>query len=466
MTIVLIPSLSSPRCSRLFSLDHFPVHARDENPPFRRVIAHIPPDLDDPQSRRTLCSRPRTSWYHAYKTHSPCETLHSVPPFGYDPYKWLAKALAVISQESDKFDVLICTQEQVAIISAEIEKVRDLGTHVAVPDFGSLKMVMDKVSAYATLQELGLSQPESMVLSSIEDLERIDRSGQRGPSFPAYVKLPIATASTGVRRVRCISELKEVVQEWRPFDQGIKLLLQCEVVGPLLMICGIFSHGTLVAWHACLRAREGVNGGASKKVSCPLPAVESELSKLGKALKWHGALSADVIWIDKTVRMDEEEKEPVFIDINPRIVEPMNGLLAGVDLVAALLDVSFDKKRENETLPQKGQEGVQTHQLVLALLAAAKEGRISLMTEVWMAIRGCDGYYGYKGSAEELTPTAGDWWSVAVLVGMTILLLGGGRWMVEKLSGGTIQSYAVSPQGWKVICERVDDKRLSTQMGE
>jgi hypothetical protein len=385
--------------------------------------------------------------------------VHRVPPFGNDPYAWLDRALETIINEKSKaggFDVLICTQEQVAIVSAEIDRVKETGIHVAVPEFGSLRKVIDKVSACNTLREVGLSQPESVILSSALDLhEKID--GYEA-FFPAYAKLPIATGSTGVRRVPSVRELKDLCRRWRPFDSGRKLLLQKEVKGPLLMICGIFSHGKLLAWHSCLRAREGVSGGASKKVSLRLPIVEREVGKLGKGLGWHGGLSMDAILLDK----GGGEKELMFIDINPRIVEPMNGLLAGVDLVDALVQVSFERddfEIEQEKEGRKiGVEGVQTHQLILSLLAAAKEGRVSLAKELWMALRGWDGYYGYKGSVEELTPLEGDWWSLLLLVVFTILLFVGGKWMVERFSGGSVKNYAVSPEGWDEICRREDEK--------
>jgi hypothetical protein len=382
--------------------------------------------------------------------------IHSVPPFGADPYAWLEATLSIITSskaKGEKFDVLICTQEQIAILSAEIDRAKEAGIKIAVPDFSSLRRVMDKISACETLRYIGLIQPESVVLSSLPDLSSASRYETL---FPAFAKLPIATGSTGVRPVSTLSDLQSLCQEWLPFINGGKLLLQKAVPGPLLMICGVFFHGKLVAWHSCLRAREGVNGGASEKVSLPLPIVGEQLEKLGRELKWHGALSLDAILVKKN---GDGEKELYIIDINPRIVEPMNGLLAGVDLVAALLGVSLaDNEGEEGWWDEKvgsGREGVVTHQFVLALFGAAKKGRLALIMEIWGMVSGRGTY---KGSVEELTPLEGDWWSGLVLVFLTGILLLGGRWMVEKLSGGTIKNYAISPKGWKEIVRRQDEK--------
>ena len=56
--------------------------------------------------------------------------------------------------------------------------------------------------------------------------------------------------------------------------------------------------------------------------------------RIGHALDWHGALSFDYI-------REEATGTPRFIDANPRLVEPMNAWLSGVDLPGALLRISL-----------------------------------------------------------------------------------------------------------------------------
>ena len=100
------------------------------------------------------------------------------------------------------------------------------------------------------------------------------------------------------------------------------------------------------------RAAAGVTAGlvsSSGKTAGCLRAV-SLIPALGAALDWHGALSADVI---------DGPAGPVFIDINPRLVEPVNALESGVDLVRALVEVA----RADTSRPQPpGRPGVRTHQ--------------------------------------------------------------------------------------------------------
>jgi hypothetical protein len=88
-----------------------------------------------------------------------------------------------------------------------------------------------------------------------------------------------------------------------------------------------FDQGSLVAFHANERIAEGASRGASHKRGISLPDVRHFFEVLGSDLQWHGALSADVVL---------SEDGPLFIDINPRLVEPQNAYLSGVDLVGAM----------------------------------------------------------------------------------------------------------------------------------
>ncbi|KIX98624.1 uncharacterized protein Z520_05925 [Fonsecaea multimorphosa CBS 102226] len=77
---------------------------------------------------------------------------HLVPQFGPDPYKWLRSALQIITEERIK--TVICTQEQVAVLSAEVDQIRSLGVNIAVPSFEAVSRVIDKISASHTLHQL------------------------------------------------------------------------------------------------------------------------------------------------------------------------------------------------------------------------------------------------------------------------------------------------------------------------
>ena len=83
------------------------------------------------------------------------------------------------------------------------ERIEAAGLATAVPDFGALAQVQDKVSAFATLTRVGLPQPAAVVAATAAELEDAAELG-----LPAFVKTPIGTASAGVlagraRPTRC-----------------------------------------------------------------------------------------------------------------------------------------------------------------------------------------------------------------------------------------------------------------------
>lgn len=202
------------------------------------------------------------------------DRVHRVPPYGTDPVRWLDGALDVY--RSGCYDVLFPTQEQVAVLSWAETRLERAGVATAVPSFAALAAVQDKISASTTLRRLGIPQPPSA-----PEIEGWDR-------FPAFVKDPIGTASGGVRRVSTPAELQGAAT-------GRPALVQAAVDGPLIMCQSVFDHGSLVAFHANERTAEGAGGGASHKTSVSRPDARRWFEILGGGLRWHGALSADLI---------------------------------------------------------------------------------------------------------------------------------------------------------------------------
>jgi hypothetical protein len=359
--------------------------------------------------------------------------VHRVPPYGADPFSWFDAALAVYRE--GRFDVLLPTQEQVAVLSACLPRVLDAGISTAVPSFAALVAVQDKVSAHATLARLGLAQPDTKIVHSADELATCDL-------LPAYVKTPIGTATTGVRHVQDRAEATALATTWDAtgvFRDG-PALVQAPCDGPLVMIQTIFSEGGLVASHANVRLREGASGGASHKRGVDLAAVREDLGRLGADLRWRGALSADAILTDRG---------PVYIDINPRLVEPANAWQSGVDLVRALVDVARDRP---QTPQAPGREGVATHQLLLAVLGAAQHRRTrrAVARELLDAALHRDTY---RASVEELTPIRHDLRTLLpIAAASTATLIHPNAW--RWFSAGAVSNYALTPDAWQTIRDK------------
>jgi glutathione synthase/RimK-type ligase-like ATP-grasp enzyme len=357
--------------------------------------------------------------------------VHRVPGLGTDPLGWLEAALEVAARR--RADILLPVQEQVAVMSLARERIASAGVLTAVPDFAALRQVQDKVSAFRTLTRLGLPQPPASVVTSRTALESIDQ-------LPVFVKTPIGTASAGVRRVTTRAELRQYAAQ---LDCRDGVLVQQPAIGPLTMVQSVFANGELVAFHACERVREGTGGGASHKRGISVPEVRAYTAALGTALSWHGALSADVI-----VTADG----PRFIDINPRLVEPANAFVSGVDLTGALVEVA----RSGTAAPQPpGNPGARTHQALLAILGVADSGRRrDILRELLKALTRSGPY---RGGIEELTPvrwpgTGVDPVTVIPAVAATLAtLIRPAAW--RHFTAGATSAYSLGPAAWQALLE-------------
>jgi biotin carboxylase len=354
--------------------------------------------------------------------------VHEVPPVGRDPFGWLDAALEVAARRHA--ELLLPVQEQVTVMSVARDLIEAAGLLTAVPDFGALVQVQDKVSAHRTLTRVGVPTPPAVVATIAAELEI---AGE----FPVFVKTPIGTASAGVRRVGSRDEMRRLAADYeRQGILGAGVLVQQPVPGALAMVQSVFADGELVAFHACQRIREGTSGGSSHKLGRQLPQAREHIRRLGADLGWHGALSADVIL---------SPDGPVFIDINPRLVEPVNALASGVDLVRALVEVA----RSGTSQPQPpGQPGVRTHQLLLAVLGAAEHGgRRAVVRELGHAAR----HRGdYLGSREELTPRGGDPLAMLPVTVTGLATLIRPTWWRHFTSGST-GAYALTPDAWRQL---------------
>jgi glutathione synthase/RimK-type ligase-like ATP-grasp enzyme len=354
--------------------------------------------------------------------------VRKVPRFADDPLAWFDAANTIAKAHA--IDVLLPTQEQVAVLSALRGR---LAVATVVPDFAALRRVQDKVSAWQTLHQIGVPQPASVVVRDMQELAGVTQ-------FPVFVKRPISTASAGVLRATTADEL--VTAAGRLGFPTETLLVQSQAQGPLAMVQALADRGRLVAHHANLRSREGIGGGASVKESVVLPTLAEHLQRLVAALDWHGPISMDVIVTDAG---------PLVIDVNPRLVEPVNAFLAGVDLVGAMLELATGG---HPPAVAAGQPGVRSRQLVLGALGGAQNGtRRAMLRELIDALKGRGGY---KGTVEELTPVRGDPLA-ALLVVVVVLATLTDPSLWRLFHSGATSTYSLTPEAWRKIIAANDE---------
>lgn len=360
--------------------------------------------------------------------------FYRCPPLRKDPWAYLDFVLAIAAE--GRWDVLFPTHEQAFLFSRERARIPP-GIALAVADFRSFLQVQGKAALVKTLSRLSVPQPTSRVIRTQKELESESR-------FPFYLKANYATASTAVWRIHTVEELKSKSSELALqglLDGHEEFVVQEPAQGTLERVQAVFDHGTLVAIHGYRQMLEGLGGGDIARLSISRPAVRGYVERLGEELRWHGALSLDYIF-------REDGQVPLFIDANPRLVEPMNAAFSGVNLADILVRISTGQVIAAE---EPVAREVRTHMLLLALLtaAAARRRRLDIPLELLRAMTG-RGFY--ANSREELLPVQIDFKCVVPLVYALLRLLVRPA-SATALSAGSIASYSLGPTGARRIAD-------------
>jgi predicted ATP-grasp superfamily ATP-dependent carboligase len=329
--------------------------------------------------------------------------FHHCPGLRDDPAGFLQFIEQMLA--TGHFDVLLPIHEQ-GFLFARARQRLDGHAGLALPQFASYRAVHSKAGFSRLLDQLRLPQPTTHIVSSATQLRDVIR-------FPAVVKNSVGTASRGVWLVRHDGDLDVALHELGASGAFAgEVVVQDFVAGTTEKAQAVFCRGRLIGFHGYRQIAAGVGGGEAIKESVSRPELRAAMEAIGARLGWHGALSVDYIWRD-------DSDTPLLIDCNPRLVEPMSGWLAGVDLVGSLLAVS---QNGAPAIAAASRDGVRTHLAMQALLGCAARGgrRRDIVREGWRVFAGRGPY---AGSTEELTPLRLDWIGVVpVAISATLLL--------------------------------------------
>jgi predicted ATP-grasp superfamily ATP-dependent carboligase len=361
--------------------------------------------------------------------------LHRCPGIGADPSGFWRFIMDLLSRR--QFDVLIPIHEQ-GLLFAKMREWLNRRIAVALPDFDSYQRALSKSEFSRTLSELDLPQPETTFFTDLEALRDV---GQ----FPFILKTAIGTASRAVWPITNRADVERAIAEIGSisFSDASPLLIQELVAGPIEHAQAVFSRGRLVGMHVYRQLLRGAGGGPAVKESLHRPLVRSHLERLGSHLNWHGALSVDYI-------LDSKHDLPRYIDCNPRLVEPVNALLAGLDLTHLLLRVSLGEEPPDTPEPR---EAVRTHLAMQVMLGSAMRSgsRRGFLRESLDLVlrRGI-----FAGSREELTPVRWDWLSAIPPIAVAIMLLADPKraFTVPKTGWG---AHLLTPESIRIIREEI-----------
>lgn len=325
---------------------------------------------------------------------------HRCPPMRDDPLGFLAFVEELLKR--GRYDVLLPIHEQGFLFSSFPD--RFTGAGLALPAFEAYRAVHSKAGFSRILQDVELPQPATRIVRGAEQL-------RAAVHIPCVIKTAIGTASRGVWMVRDGADLDRALEDLTSGDcLADEVLVQALAEGFTEKAQGVFDRGELLGFHSYRQLAEGAGGGDARKISVRRDGVRDDLARIGRHLYWHGALSIDYIWTPAG---------PLYIDANPRLVEPMAAYLAGTDLLDLLLRVSLNDAPPS--LPE-GPQGVLTHQAMQAMLGCAQRGanRRELLRECIDLVF----HSGvYARSREELTPLRLDGPSLVPLAVSALALL-------------------------------------------
>lgn len=342
--------------------------------------------------------------------------VHEVPSPAKDPVGYL-KAVAEI-MDSGTYDALLPTHEQAWLFAAGQNYLAC--DQLPVSDLEAFTQVQSKIRFAQMLDQLNLPQPEWQVVASEKDL------GVFG--FPVWVKAAFSTAGRGVRKVNNIDQARAVWAELTPKGQ---VMIQKTAPGRYAQVQGIFSRGRLVGVAASELLATGVGGSAAARLSVEHPQAVSALRILGSHLRWHGGIELDYFHVDG---------EPLFIECNPRTVEPGNAFKAGVNLPRLLTAVAMGGHLPSREL--RAAAGVKTRSTMAMALGAAEvsRSRRAIATRVSAAILKRPPL---QHSTEVLTPVVRDPASLIPFVYSVGSVLINPQ-QVDRLAAGTVQDYSIT----------------------
>jgi predicted ATP-grasp superfamily ATP-dependent carboligase len=342
--------------------------------------------------------------------------FHRCPGLRDDPAGFLAFVEQLLAAR--QYDVLLPTHEQGFLFARVQERPGDR-VGLALPSFASYRTAHGKAGFSRLLDRLGVPQPPTKIVKSEGEL--------RGAiKLPCVVKTSVGTASRGIWFVSNGDDLEAALRDINASGAfADEVLVQEFVPGTTEKAQAVFCRGQLIGFHAYRQIAAGAGGGEAIKESVVRPEVRAQVAAIGQNLGWHGALSVDCV-------RPPDGSGALLIDCNPRLVEPMSAYLAGVDLVALLLQVSLG---ETPAPAPESREGVRTHLAMQGLLGCAARGgtRRDIIGECWRLLTRSGPY---ADSAEELTPVQLDWISAVPLAMIAVALLAAPKLGVRLASGG------------------------------
>jgi hypothetical protein len=351
---------------------------------------------------------------------------YKCPLINEDTDKYFDRILEIIRKE--KIDILIPVHEQALLFSKHLDELRKY-VKIELPVFENYIQLFSKIKFLDLLTRLKIPHPETILCKDHTEIRKLI-------FYPCFLKTDYGTASSGVWKICNEADLNNILETVE--ENGNEYLLQEPARGKFEIAYSLFDNGNLISFHSCQRIKEGARGSSCAKVGVDRPDVQRHFEQIGKELNWHGPLAIDYFY-------NEESNVPLYIDASPRLVEPMNAVINGINIPELLVNISACTGKEYRLKPSKG---LKSHMLMMSLLFEAERtnNRKEIVKEIILA---CKQNGLYSGSTEEFTNPRTDLLSSIPLLAVIILLLFNPK-ICKTISTSTVNNYALS---YKTICK-------------
>lgn len=268
------------------------------------------------------------------------EGLHRAPT-------WLSTIVYAIKKF--RINIVIPMQDEMALLALGTDRLLSTGVHFAIVPFGTLRLVMDKITTVDTLNKLKAKHP--LIKQPLFDtiFTASDYLVDKRPlddQYPLMVKDRFSINGRGIRKLESGADLEPALEkldlvlgfapyfDLNRFGATRAILFQEWVPGTFIRVQGVFDGGVLQSWHAYAGFRQSKNlRYAAKREHRRRDSYRDRLIFVGHGLSWHGLLTVDLI--------ETKDGEILIVDVNPRMTDLMHSYLCGDDLVESLLELAL-----------------------------------------------------------------------------------------------------------------------------
>lgn len=266
------------------------------------------------------------------------------------PISSLSEAEATLKRVSESVDaVYVIAPESNQVLETLVEGVEQTGVLSLNCSADAIGSVSDKMVLYEFLKELGLPTPETIVFNALDDAAEIKQTLKRRLGFPLIFKPVDGAGCSRLSVVRNASQVADALIKTRRESSSRQVMAQ-ELVEGVAASVSMISAGSealpiaLNKQNVTLRTPERHSSYDGGHVPLDNPLKKDAFAAAEKTVKSFGNLRGYV-----GVDLILTEKEPVVIEVNPRLTTSYVGVRDVVNFSIAQSMINAVLRRELPT---------------------------------------------------------------------------------------------------------------------